>query len=268
MSQTGIADACSALWGALRDLADRLDRPTAPVPAPAAEDYVDEGVVSGQTETSETVRAARNAGGDARADSTTGSCPTCKVAFLIGHSTADGGAYSPHIDEQEWSYNNDIAQRAIPKIEALSDGRVSAEIFYRVRGGGYTAEMRAAYAQVNAYLEGVPNDKKIAFELHFNSIDGSADYALVLYDENEGESGFAQRAASRMGAIYGASRSLIKHYADNGTGHAGFQYGPPNTFLMEPFFGSDERTANIAATEEGRDALAQVYAELLVEWTQ
>ncbi|MBM2578090.1 hypothetical protein JQC91_17420 [Jannaschia sp. Os4] len=275
MAEVTTGGPCAAIWNGLRDLADRFGA-RGPGGAAArtasdlvtATDYVDEAVVTGDTQIQETARTARVAGADARSDSTTGSCPTCKVAFVIGHSSTDGGADSTYIGEQEWPYNDDVAKRAVAKIEAQSEGRVSAKIFYRVTAGGYGSEMRAVYAQVNAYLEDVPSEKKIAMELHYNSFAGPADYALVLYDSSEGQSGFAQRAASRMGAIYGASRSLIKHYADNPTGHGGFNYGPRNTFLMEPFFGSDRRTATIAATEEARDALAQVYADLMVEWTQ
>ena len=283
MARAANANPCAAIWDGLRDLAGRLSGLGGPIggagpgggmatgPGRVARtptDYVDEAVVEGGTQARETARAARVEGSDARADSTMGSCPTCKVAFVVGHSSTNGGADSPYVGEQEWPYNDDVAKRALAKIEALSDGRVSAEIFHRVSAGGYASEMRTVYAQVNAYLADVPDEKKIAMELHYNSIDGRADYALVLYDSSEGESGFAQRAANRMGAIYGVSRRLIKHYAANPTGHGGFNYGPRNTFLMEPFFGSDRRTATIAATEEGRDALAQVYAELMVEWTQ
>lgn len=261
-------DPCTQFWRGFRSA---LERVTSGGTRRSGGDLghgggVDDDAVKGQTDAQEAARQARQAGGDHDADSTTGTCPLCKVAIVVGHSSRSGGAYSSYIGENEWNYNHDIAQRTISKIEALSDGKISAQIFFRTTGGGYTAEMRAAYAPVNAYLQGVPAAKKIAFELHFNSINGSANYALVLYDRNEGRSGFAQKAANKMGAIYGSSRRLIKHYGDNPTGHGGFNYGPPNTFLMEPFFGSDERSANIAKTEAGRDQLAQVYAELLVEW--
>lgn len=44
--------------------------------------------------------------------------------------------------------------------------------------------------------------------------------------------------------------------------------GPANTYLMEPFFGSNVASAEIAKTEAGKDALADAYAAMLVEWAK
>ncbi|MCK0122441.1 N-acetylmuramoyl-L-alanine amidase [Loktanella sp. F6476L] len=266
-----IVGRCSRLWSKMKDVAQTLPPlfPEPPAPRRDAPDLgheggVDEDVQTGTSEAQEAGQAADEAGGDADTTETTGSCPLCKVAIVVGHNSRAQGASSPHVGESEFPYNSDIAERTVAKIAELGGGKITAQVFFRTAGGGYTTEMRRCYEPVTAFLEGVPSNKKIALELHYNSVDSpSASYTLTIY---KGDRAFATAITAAMSEIYGGTRQLVKSHTENARGKATFTYGPSNTYLMEPFFGSHERTGKIAGTEAGRDALAQVYAQALVDW--
>lgn len=219
---------------------------------------IDNDLTSGTSEAQQAGAAASEAGANAGSNQITGTCPLCKVAIVIGHNSVAQGADSAGVPE--FVYNSDIASRTLSKISQLGGGRVTAQIFTRTRG---TGEMARVYAQVNAFLDGVSNEKKISIELHYNSTgSSSARYALTLY---KGNIGFAQRTADAMAAVFGG-RALIKHYTENERGQATFTSGPTNTYLMEPFFGSNPASRDIALTEAGKDQLAEIYASELVAW--
>lgn len=259
--------ACARFWSTMRDVVSALPPLVPPSSGgtgiPPLDEHGDDPPAAepASTQAQDASQAATNAGGDGDPNETTGSCPLCKVAIVVGHNGTAKGAYSSYIGQYEYPYNSDIAERTVTKIEAGSEGKISAKVFFRTPGEN---QLSRAYAPVHTYLEGVPTNKKIALELHFNAIgSGHADYALTIYNGNRD---FAVRATTAMAAVYGVSREVVKHYLDNPRGQATFRSGPANTYLMEPFFGTDERTSNIAKTEAGRDALAQAYADLLIEW--
>lgn len=221
-----------------------------------------DGDVSDPSNGAQGAAKAAEEGDGGNVEQTSQTCPKCKVAVVVGHTSGDGGALSPFIGEQEFAYNTDIANRTLTKINEKGGGKVTAQIFNRVDSGGYSAEIATVYALVNTFLAEVESENRIAIELHYNAAGPTASYALTLY---KGDAGFAQTSADKMAEIYGV-RSKIKRYQDNPRGQATFIQGPTNTYLMEPFFGTHEASANIAASEAGRDQLAEVYADLLVDW--
>lgn len=224
---------------------------------------VEDDAAVGSTLAQDVGAAARDAGATGPADAPVAGCPACKVAIVVGHNSSGQGAYSATIGESEFPYNSDIAERTVAKIAAAGRGAVEAQIFYRQAGLGYEAQMAGVYGEVAQFLETVPAASRIAIELHFNAAAPSADYALTIY---KGDANFARQASDRMAAIYGTDSPKVWHWQSNDRGQATFRNGPTNTYLMEPFFGSHERSAEIAATTEGRDGLAQVYADLLLAW--
>lgn len=262
---------CDRFWTKIKDVAQSLpplflDPPVPPRGAPnlGHEGGVDEDVQTGTSQAQNAGQAAIAAGGDADATETTGSCPLCKVAIVVGHNSRAQGASSPHVGESEFPYNSDIAERTVAKIAELGGGKITAQTFFRTAGGGYTKEMQRCYEPVTAFMEGVLSNKKIALELHYNSVNSpTANYTLTIF---KGDRAFAASITAAMSEIYGGTRQVVKSHTENARGKATFTYGPANTYLMEPFFGSHERTGKIAGTEAGRDALAQVYAQALVDW--
>lgn len=218
----------------------------------------DEGV--GATDAQGAVNDAEQSGGGEDVERSSQACPTCKVAIVVGHNARAQGADSA--GPSEYVYNTDIANRTLAKITEKGGGEVEGQIFYRIDQRSYSREIAAVYAEVNAFLSEVTAQKRIAIELHYNSAGPTASYALTIY---KGNAGFATESAARMAEIYGV-RSQIKHYTDNERGQATFIQGPTNTYLMEPFFGSHAASAEIANTEAAKDQLAEVYADLLVDW--
>jgi hypothetical protein len=225
---------------------------------------VDDDVQTGTSDAQEASQAADEAGGDDDATETTGSCPLCKVAIVVGHNSRSPGAGPLNVGENEFPYNSDVAARTVTKIAELGGGKITAQVFFRTSGGGYTAEMQRVYGEVTTFLDGVPSAKKIALELHYNAVDSpSASYTLTIY---KGDKSFATQVTAAMSGIYGDTTQKVWSYTQNERGKKTFTYGPTNTYLMEPFFASHVRTGEFAGTEAGRDALAQVYAEALVAW--
>ena len=255
-----MSNACERFWGALssamQSLGQRASRPPAqPVHDP---DGFEGQATSAQTAASESATA----GGDAGTQSVTGTCPVCKVAIMIGHNSRAQGATSLGISEYE--YNSDIAERTLAKISEQAGGRVSCEIFRRTSGSN---EFSRAYAPLNAYLADVSSDKRIALELHYNSAGAeSARRVEMLY---KGDVGVAQRLATGCAAIFGGEARVIllrEHVENTRRGGGTLNNGPTNTVLTEPFFGSNPASRAIALTEEGKDGLAQVYADALVSF--
>ena len=122
----------------------------------------------------------------------------------------------------------------------LQNGSTGAQ-----KAGEDAREMTTVYAQVNRFLAELPSQKRIAIELHYNSVTSpSARYAEVLY---KGDISFAQNSARLMAAIFGG-KNHTKPYGQNPRGQATFTNGPTNTYLMEPFFGSNAASAAIASS--------------------
>lgn len=224
---------------------------------------IDNDVAVPPSEVESVAQKAHDTGGDDDVEKTAQSCPQCKVAIVVGHNSKQPGAASEKLGQAEFPYNTDIAHRTVKKITEKSHGKITAEVFNRKYSGSYSKEVANCYSQVNQYLKDVPSPKRVAIELHYNaSASGSASYALTIY---KGDVAFAKKSAKMMAQIYGVS-DMVKRYQDNDRGKATFTNGPTNTYLMEPFFGTHEKSAELAATEEGRDKLADVYSELLVGW--
>ena len=56
------------------------------------------------------------------------------------------------------------------------------------------------------------------------------------------------------------------HYLGNKRDQQTFVNGPKNTYLMEPFFGTNKESTEIADTESARNKLAEVYCDALIDW--
>lgn len=265
---------CAGIWSAMRGLFSGGipgASPSTPTPGgvPTSDDTlghgngVDDDLNKGSTGAQQAGEDARDNASQSTLDDTVKECPDCKVAIVIGHSSTSQGAHSPPMDVAEWTYNDDIAKRTVRLLNSQSGGKVTAQIFYRVSAGGYSREMATVYAQVNAFLADVPSQKRISIELHYNSVaSSSARYSEVFY---KGDISYAQNSARLMAAIFGG-KSHAKPYGQNPRGQATFTNGPTNTYLMEPFFGSNTASAEIAMTESGKQQLAQAYATSLMDW--
>lgn len=268
---------CSGIWSAMRDLfSGGVPGPVTPRSpggvTPEAGDNsmghgngVDDDLPKSSTGAQEAGADARDNASSSELDDTVKECPDCKVAIVIGHSSTSQGAHSPPMDVAEWTYNNDIANRTVKLLTSQSGGKIKAKIFYRVSAGSYSREMATVYAQVNEFLADIPSQKRISIELHYNSVaSSSARYSEVFY---KGDISYAQNSAKLTAAIFGG-KNYAKPYGQNPRGQATFTNGPTNTYLMEPFFGSNTASAEIAMTENGKQQLAQAYATSLIDWVR
>ncbi|TWI31436.1 N-acetylmuramoyl-L-alanine amidase [Paracoccus sulfuroxidans] len=266
---------CAAIWSAMSGLSSGgLPGPGTPTTRgatrPDAGDNslghgngVDNDLKNGSTGAQDAGSDARDNASSSALNQTVAECPDCKVAIVIGDSSASQEAHSEPMDVAEWTYNDDIAKRTVELINSQSGGKITAEIFHRVSAGSYSREMATVYAKVNEFLAEVPSQKRIAIELHYNSVKSTAArFSEVLY---KGDISYAQNSVKLLAAIFGG-KDQVRRYSSNPRGQATFTNGPTNTYLMEPFFGSNPASAAIAMCEDGKQQLAQAYATSLIDW--
>ena len=141
-----------------------------------------------------------------------------RIAIVIGHNVSQPGAVRVTDGISEFVWNGALAAT----IQSLAPENV--RVFRRERAGGYNAEVRAVYAQVDAW------GADVSCELHFNgAADARATGTETLYADRGGESLYVGRAPA---------------------------------ILVEPYFGSNANDCNAADVK--RDALARaILAGLL-----
>jgi len=83
-----------------------------------------------------------------------------KLAIVVGHNYKAPGAVRSDTGESEYVYNNKLAKYI---EDAAEDFNFEVKIFNRVPGGGYTAEIKRVYSEVDIW------DADASIELHFNS---------------------------------------------------------------------------------------------------
>lgn len=165
-----------------------------------------------------------------------------KLGVIVGHSEKDGGAVLNIIPiaaqqnfqknvAQEYDYNLQIAQ--ILKMRSRAYG-FDVEIFDR--NNKTIEEAHAAAEEWGA---------EVVLELHFNSsedksVKGAEILVLQKYDE---KSLFEEELCQRMANLFQGPNRGVKHPDSRGLRNVN---RPVPTYLLEPFFGSNQEQAVVA----------------------
>lgn len=182
-----------------------------------------------------------------------------KLGVVVGHTQADGGASSPYLGMQEYSWNKDLAQR----IENVGTP-VRIKTFYRDDGG-----IAGAYGRSDAW------GSNITTELHFNSSHNRhARGSAVLYFPGSSKGRrFAQLLFDGISAVIGSpdwprgTGGVVTPYQASGNqrrGQRSLSAGRAPATLIEPFFGSN--AAECARANAGKDALATAIVRAAEAW--
>lgn len=171
------------------------------------------------------------------------------VAILIGHNSKAKGAFSPHLDVSEWTYN----QRVFKAMKA-GEAEYGLELrqFFRQRNpNGYSAEIKAAYADIDAW------DPTVIVELHFNSGGGRGSEMLFLKGSKNGKK-LAKAVQASVVEELGMKNRGAKARTRSQRGGSSLIAARAPTILTEPFFGDSRKDCQIMTTE-GHAALARAY---------
>ncbi|MEM7060645.1 MAG: glucosaminidase domain-containing protein [Pseudomonadota bacterium] len=171
------------------------------------------------------------------------------VAILIGHNSHARGAYSDHLDVSEWNYN----QRVFDEMKAR-EGEFGVELrrFFRERNpNGYSAEIAAAYAEIEAW------GPAAILELHFNAGGGTGTEMLHWHTSDRGEI-LASAVQEAVVEELGLRTRGLKPRRRGDRGGTSLVAASAPTILTEPFFG-DSAIDCTRMLDVGHAGLARAY---------
>ena len=147
-----------------------------------------------------------------------------KYAFVIGHDEKDKGAFSQHLDLQEWSLFNNFAKAFLVEV---------GDVFTHDKTISSYTQRQVNTAQKTA-------DYQYSFELHFNAAGPSANGCEALYYyKNEKAKLIAEKYCSLMVQEMGIKSRGAKPLKDGSRGFGFVQKQRPTALILEPFFGSN-----------------------------
>ena len=146
-----------------------------------------------------------------------------KIAFIVGHTPFNKGAFSKYLNSNEWDFYNSF----FDKLNAVGD------VFIHDNDLGYTSRQKEMSKKTR--------DFDIVFELHFNASNGSAHGCEALhYHLNETAEkiciAFCEDYTSQTGAKNRGAKKL-SNKNDRGFGFVNYQ--KPTAIILEPFFGDN-----------------------------
>ncbi len=171
-----------------------------------------------------------------------------KIAIIVGHNARAQGAVRITDGVPEYPWNCHLA-------ELIRENNPTAvRVFHRISGGGYSAEIRRVYSEVNAW------GADCSIELHFNgSADPTAEGCLTLSSGSRGSKALARHAQDRMLAVMENEDDGIWIRKRGDRGGLSLHAGRPPAILIEPFFGGNERSCHVA--DARKDELAAAIYE-------
>lgn len=189
-----------------------------------------------------------------------------KLAIVVGHTAKYVGAFAvAPLSLHEYHYNLEVA-RLIAQFAPQYD--IEAMVFLRKDSVGDRGETsldprRECYMNVNRYLNGIEHAAII--ELHFNSFsDPSVHGTETLYQcpSSETFATYIQGAVCVAFNRIGGENRHTKLLKDGDRGHYNLSLAEAPAVIVEPFFGTNGRDA-----EMGKNLKAQ-YAEALCIGTE
>lgn len=157
-----------------------------------------------------------------------------KLAIVVGHNIKAQGAIRVADGLTEYAWNSALAEL----IEELGD---DVRSFYRTQGGGYSAEIDRVYAEVDAW------GATASVELHFNAA-GSNQVAgcETLSSGSSGSTALCEALQARMVAAMGERDRGIKVVGKSDRGGRSLWAGKAPAALIEPYFGSNPDSCDLA----------------------
>ena len=167
-----------------------------------------------------------------------------KLAIVIGHNSVAQGAVRVLDGVPEYVWNSRLAEM----IRTHDAPRI--EIFRRVAGGGYSAEIDRVYRQVDTW------GATATVELHFNSSENRrANGCLTLSSGTAGSLKLAEHIHTRMLAVMGGRDHGIDVRSRQDRGGRSLWQGSSPCIMTEPFFGSN--AAECLRADQHIDELAE-----------
>lgn len=151
-----------------------------------------------------------------------------RIAFVVGHTEKDKGAYSPHLNISEWDFYNEVLEH-IP----------NANVFYHdpnIRS--YTARIKNTAEKLNKI------NLDLVIEMHFNAATPQAHGCETLYYYNSKTSRSYAKVFSET--VYNWTGIKLRNNGlkalvnKHDRGFASVYYPNAPTILIEPFFGSNK----------------------------
>jgi len=172
-----------------------------------------------------------------------------KLAIVVGHNAvAKGARAKAPISTDEYTYNNLIADEMV----RLATGALTAKKFLREKSSGYSAEIDAAYAQVDQY------GADLSLELHFNAAGATATGTETLSSGSRGSLALAKAVQDSMLEQLELRNRGVKILGRTDRGGRSLHVGRAPAILVEPFFGSNTRDCR-AADKLDITGMAEMY---------
>lgn len=178
-----------------------------------------------------------------------------KLAIVVGHNYASPGAVRSDTGESEFTYNSKLAEM----MEHIAPNyNIDLKVFKRSPGGGYTAEIKRVYAEVDAWKA------KASIELHFNSAGDPSASGTETFSSGSAKSVIlAQEVQMEMVETLGLKdRGVqIRNNRTKGRGYLSLVTGNAPAILIEPFFGSSPKGKAATDSMFERQKLAECILE-------
>lgn len=171
-----------------------------------------------------------------------------KIAIVVGHNARAQGAVRVTDGRTEFDWNGDLADM----IEDIDPA--SVKVFHRVAGGGYSAQIKRVYGQVDTW------GADVSLELHFNAAGKTAHGCETLSSGTAGSLALAERVQAAIVADLPVSDRGVKlRPRGQGRGWLSLWAGRAPAVLLEPYFGSNAAECHMA------DDYKEVLAESIYE---
>lgn len=156
-----------------------------------------------------------------------------KVAIVIGHNEKSQGAFCKYLGMYEYTYYVEVANKLKEKLGNMID------IYKRKPNTTYGAEMREVLSRLNKI------NYTYVLELHFNSLSNSKVQGVecIAFHNSKVGLNLADRFNHLISTEMGTpNRGIIKVNQSGQRGAYGICKSKPPYILVEPFFGSNEKS--------------------------
>lgn len=174
-----------------------------------------------------------------------------RLAVVIGHTSASGGAIRRDTGESEYKWNSRLAAMMVVLQSSYS---LQVKVFRRKSGVSYYQQIKRVYEAVDRWKADA------SIELHFNSsANPKATGTEMLSSGSTRSLALAAAVQGRMVDALGLADRGIKIRGRNERGGRSLHMGRAPAIIGEPFFGSNHKGL-IASDEAGEmEAIAQAY---------
>ena len=170
-----------------------------------------------------------------------------KLAIIVGHNSKAQGAVRVTDGVTEYSWNSALA-------ELIEDQGDDVKTFFRSPNERYySAEIDRVYAEVDQW------GATASVELHFNAAgDDRVAGCETLSSGSSGSTALCEALQARMVAVMGERNRGIKVVSKSERGGRSLWAGKAPAALIEPFFGSNPESCDLADVK-ARELAKAIY---------